>query len=116
MTDYFEINHYHITTTLGERNIYIKVTDPIHYTHYETNTDGKEISLRIEVKDAYTIITNCFEKLDGYSVSFLVQSGMMRINCIASIGGFFKTEFTILLREKGDGVRGSDQRGNSALG
>jgi hypothetical protein len=89
MTDDFEINHYHITTTLGERNIYIKVTDTIHYTHYETNTDGKEISLRIEAKDSYTIITNCFEELDGYSVSILVQSGMMRINFIASIGGFF---------------------------
>jgi hypothetical protein len=100
MTDHFDIEHYVIATSLNDRTIYIKVTDPIHYTNYETHTDGKEISLRIELKDAYTIITNCFEGLEGYSVSILVQSGMMRLYFVASIGGFLKTEFAILLREK----------------
>ena len=91
--------NYSIITSLNERGIYLKITDTVSFYQYETNVDIKELRITIELKDAYTIITRCFEKKEG-SVTISVQSNVMKLQFKTLVGGFLKIEFDVLLREK----------------
>jgi len=98
MTTYTRPN-YSIVSSLNERTIYFKITDTVTFYQYETNVDIKELRLTIELEDAYTIISRCFEEVDG-SVTISVQSNVMKLQFKTLVGGFLKIEFDVLLREK----------------
>jgi len=100
MSTMFEQNGYSITTSLNERNIYIKCVDQINFTNYETNLDQKEIRLQISLDDIHNIINNCFKSEQGYNVNFNVSSGSLKLTFNALVGGFLKLNFEALLREK----------------
>jgi hypothetical protein len=98
----FQSNNYSIITSLNERTIYLKITDTVSFYQYEGNVDIKELRLNIELKDAFTIICNCFkEDLDeDYDVTITVNSNMLKLQFNALVGGFLKMNFEVLLREK----------------
>jgi hypothetical protein len=100
-TEAFTYNNYLITTSLGERSIYIKIIDKITYVCYESNLDSKEFRVSASIEDIYAIISKSFEEDDSnYSIKFIINSGNLKILFDATIGGFFKIGFEIILREK----------------
>ena len=100
-TEAFTYNNYLITTSLGERSIYIKIIDKVTYVCYESNLDSKEFRVSASIEDIYAIISKSFEEDDpNYSIKFIINSGNLKILFDATIGGFFKIEFEIILREK----------------
>jgi len=100
-TESFTLNQYLITTSLGERSIYVKIVDKITYTCYESNLDIKEFRISASIEDIYKIISKCFEEEDtNYSVKFTLQTGCLKMVFEATLGGFFKVGFEIILREK----------------
>ena len=92
MTDTFSYKNYSITTSLNERSIYLKVIDTINFLSYEGNVDLKELRISIDLDATYKIILNCF--------NISINSGMLKFNFNAVVGGFLKLNFEILLREK----------------
>ena len=100
-TEAFTYNNYLITTSLGERSIYIKIIDKVTYVCYESNLDSKEFRVSASIEDIYAIISKSFEEDDpNYSIKFIINSGNLKILFDATIGGFFKIGFEIILREK----------------
>ena len=100
-TEAFTYNNYLITTSLGERSIYIKIIDKVTYVCYESNLDSKEFRVSASIEDIYAIISKSFEEDDpSYSIKFIINSGNLKILFDATIGGFFKIKFEIILREK----------------
>ena len=99
-TNTYALKNYSIVLSLNERTIYFKVTDTVSFYQYEGNVDIKELRLNIDLKDAYTIITNCFENNTGYNVVISVNSNVLKLQFSALVGGFLKMEFEVLLREK----------------
>jgi hypothetical protein len=51
--------------SLNERTIYIKVSDTVNYTVYESNVELKELRLSLDLEDAYKIIVKCLEGSSG---------------------------------------------------
>jgi len=100
MTDSFDFDNYSIVSSLGERNIYIKVIDKTLYMCYESNVDAKELRLSIELNNTYQLITKCFRKEAGYSIGLNISSEVMRIQFNALVEGYLKINFEIILREK----------------
>jgi hypothetical protein len=98
----FQSNNYSIITSLNERTIYLKITDTVSFYQYEGNIDIKELRLNIELKDAFTIICNCFKEdlNEDYDVTITVNSNMLKLQFNALVGGFLKMNFEVLLREK----------------
>jgi len=98
----FQSNNYSIITSLNERTIYLKITDTVSFYQYEGNIDIKELRLNIELKDAFTIICNCFKEdlNEDYDVTITVNSNMLKLQFNALVGGFLKMNFELLLREK----------------
>jgi len=96
----FELNGYSIVTSLNERNIYIKCIDQLNFINYENNVDQKELRLHFELIDIYSIINKCFNEEKGFSVTFNVSSGLLKLTFNALVGGFLKVSFETLLREK----------------
>lgn len=99
-TNTYTSKNYSIVLSLNERTIYFKITDTVSFYQYEGNVDIKELRLNIELKDAYTIITNCFENNTGYNVVISINSNILKLHFSALVGGFLKMEFEVLLREK----------------
>lgn len=99
-TNTYTSKNYSIVLSLNERTIYFKITDTVSFYQYEGNVDIKELRLNIELKDAYTIITNCFENNTGYNVVISINSNILKLQFSALVGGFLKMEFEVLLREK----------------
>lgn len=100
-TNTYALKNYSIVLSLNERTIYFKVTDTVSFYQYEGNVDIKELRLNIDLKDAYTIVTKCFEELiDGYRVIISVNSNVLKLQFSALVGGFLKMEFEVMLREK----------------
>lgn len=96
----FTSNNYSIIVSLNERTIYIKITDTVSFYQYEGSVDTKELRLNIELKDAFTIICNCFASYEDYNVAISVNSNMLKLQFSALVGGFLKMNFELLLREK----------------
>lgn len=99
-TNTYTLNNYSIIVSLNERIIYFKITDTVSFYQYEGNIDIKELRLNVDLQDAYIIINNCFQDLDGYSVNICVNSNMLKLQFNALVGGFLKMGFEIMLREK----------------
>jgi hypothetical protein len=100
-TNTYTLKNYSVVISLNERTIYFKITDTVSFYQYEGNVDIKELRLNIELNDAYTIITNCFEGLvEGYRVIISVNSNVLKLQFNALVGGFLKMEFEVMLREK----------------
>lgn len=96
----YALKNYSIVLSLNERTIYFKITDTVSFYQYEGNVDIKELRLNIDLKDAYTIITNCFENNTSYNVVISINSNILKLQFSALVGGFLKIEFEVLLREK----------------
>lgn len=100
MTDTFSYKNYSITTSLNERSIYLKVIDTVNFLSYEGNVDLKELRISIDLDATYKIILNCFKEEAGYTSNISINSGVLKFNFNAIVGGFLKLNFEILLREK----------------
>ena len=100
MSNSFEFNNYSIISSLGERTIYIKVIDKITFMCYEHNIDAKELRLCINLEDTYTLITKCFQQEQEHNIVLTINSGVMKINFNAIVGGYLNIHFEIMLREK----------------
>lgn len=99
-TNTYTLNNYSVIISLNERTIYLKITDTVSFYQYEGNIDIKELRLNVDLQDAYIIINNCFQDLDGYSVNIGITSNMLKLQFNALVGGFLKMAFEIMLREK----------------
>ena len=97
--------------SLNERTIYIKVSDAVNYTVYESNVELKELRLSLDLEDAYKIIVRCLEGSSGagsykggyngdYKVTTSVNTGIMKMSFSARVEGFLKINFDIILKEK----------------
>jgi hypothetical protein len=88
--------------SLNERTIYIKVSDAVNYTVYESNVELKELRLSLDLEDAYKIIVRCLEGSSegSYRVITSVNTGMMKMLFSARVEGFLKINFDIILKEK----------------
>lgn len=93
--------------SLNERTIYIKVSDAVNYTVYESNVELKELRLSLDLEDAYKIIVRCLEGSKGlvasegsYNVTTSVNTGIMKMAFSARVEGFLKINFDIILKEK----------------
>ena len=95
-----EFKNYSITTSLNERNIYIKCIDTINFTNYEGNLDAKELRLQFELQDIYNLINKCFENEPEFTVQFNVTSTNLKLTFNTKVGGFLKVNFEAILREK----------------
>ena len=96
-----DLDNYTATYSLNERTIYIKFVDKTSFMCYEGNFDSKEFRVSYDLPDIYTIINNCFQKsVNDYNFEINVNNGAMKIQFSAKIGGFLKTNFEIILREK----------------
>jgi hypothetical protein len=97
--------------SLNERTIYIKVSDTVNYTVYESNVELKELRLSLDLEDAYKIIVRCLEGSsgpvassgdykEGYKVTTSVNTNIMKMSFSARVEGFLKINFDIILKEK----------------
>ena len=87
--------------SLNERTIYIKVSDTVNYTVYESNVELKELRLSLDLEDAHKIIVKCLEGSSvDYNVTTSVNTGIMKISFNALVEGFLKINFDIILKEK----------------
>ena len=101
MTDAFTYKNYSIISSLNERSIYLKITDTINFLSYEGNIDLKELRVSIALEDVYKIMTNCFTRENKeYLLDISVNSEVIKLAFNATIGGFLKINFEVLLREK----------------
>jgi len=100
MSQTFELNNYSIVVSLNDRTIYFKVVDQVSFYQYEGNVDPKELRLSNELADIHKIIIKCFQGEYGYVVTITVNSGMMKLVFNALVGGFFKMNFEVFLKEK----------------
>jgi len=99
----FQINaSQRAVVSLNERTIYIKISNSVTYTMYESNVESKELRLSMDLEDIYKIIIKCLEgdEKGNYGVTTSVNSGTMKINFNARVEGFLKISFDIILREK----------------
>lgn len=100
MSQTFEINNYSIIVSLNDRTIYFKITDTISFYQYEGNVDAKELRLNNDLADIYKIIVSCIEGKEGYNVLITSNSGVIKLQFNALVGGFLKMGFEVLLKEK----------------
>jgi hypothetical protein len=94
------IQNYSVVLSLNERTIYLKLTDQVNFTMYESNLDNKELRLAIELNDAFHMMRNCFDETEGHKVVISVSAGIMRVAFAALVGGYMKMNFDVLLKEK----------------
>ena len=102
MSKSFQINAgQSVIVSLNERTIYIKVSDTVNYTVYESNIELKELRLSLDLEDAYKIIVKCLEGSSvDYKVTISVNTNVMKMSFSARIEGFLKMNFDIILKEK----------------
>ena len=100
MSQTIELNNYSIIVSLNDRTIYYKITDTLSFYQYEGNVDAKELRLSADLADIYKIMINCLKSENGYSVSITSNSGIIKLQFNALVGGFLKMTFDVLLREK----------------
>lgn len=102
MSKSFQINAgQSVIVSLNERTIYIKVSDTVNYTVYESNIELKELRLSLDLEDAYKIIVKCLEGSSvDYKVTTSVNTNVMKMSFSARIEGFLKMNFDIILKEK----------------
>ena len=104
MSKSFQINAgQSVIVSLNERTIYIKVSDTVNYTVYESNIELKELRLSLDLEDAHKIIVKCLEGSGGpgdYKVTTSVNTNMMKMSFSARVEGFLKMNFDIILKEK----------------
>ena len=87
--------------SLNERTIYIKVSDTVNYTVYESNVELKELRLSLDLEDAHKIIVKCLEGSSvDYKVTTSVNTNIMKMTFSARVEGFLKMNFDIILKEK----------------
>jgi hypothetical protein len=97
-TNSFEINNYRIILSLGERAIYVKFTDQVNFTTYESNLDAKELQLNFKLLDIYKLICETFDK--GYNYTISINNGHMKLIFNLLVGGILNVNFEAILKEK----------------
>jgi len=99
-TNTYEIGNYTITTSLGERNIYIKLIDQVNFIIYDGNVNSKELNLQFELNDIYKLIDQAFAEEEGYRVKINISNGFMKLIFNLLVGGFLNVNFEAVLKEK----------------
>lgn len=100
MCETFEFNNFSVISSLCERNIYIKFTDNINFTTYESTLDQKELRLNFALPEIYKIMKKCFQKEEHYNVEVIANSNLLRLIFTALVGGILSINFEVQLREK----------------
>lgn len=100
-TSNFVSKGFSILCSLGERQIFLKVTDQVNFAQYEAAFDSKEVRLNFDLLVIYEILCRAFDQKEGYEFSFhIASSGTMKLLIRSLINGFLKVDFDLLLREK----------------
>ena len=99
-TNTFELGNYTITTSLGERTIFIKIIDQINFINYEANVTAKELNVQFGLEDIYKLINQSFAEEKGYNVSTSISNGFMKLIFNALVGGFLNVNFEAILKER----------------
>jgi hypothetical protein len=99
-TQTFEFNRYTVVASLGERCIYLKLTDQLNFVTYEGNVDGKELRVQFALEDIYKLICQTFDEMKGYNVTISISNGFMKLAFQLLVGGFLKVNFDAILKEK----------------
>lgn len=100
MCDTFEINNFSVISSINDRNIYIKFSDNINFTTYETTADQKELRVNFSLPAIYKLMQKCFQKEENYTVEITATESMLKLTFDAFVGGFLKITFEVQLREK----------------
>jgi hypothetical protein len=100
MCDTFEFNNFSAISSLCERNIYIKFSDNINFTTYESTIDQKELRLNFALPEIYKIMKKCFQKEEHFNVEVIANSNLLRLIFTALVGGILSITFEAQLREK----------------
>lgn len=100
MCETFEFENFSVISSLCERNIYIKFSDNINFTTYESSLDQKELRLNFALPEIYQIIKKCFQKEEHFNVTISASSNLLRLIFTALVGGILSITFEVQLREK----------------
>lgn len=100
-TQSFQLPNFTVLSSVGERQIFLKVTDAINFIQYEGAFDSKEVRLNFDLAALYELLVKAFSKEEGYNFNMSVQgNGSMKFQLSALVGGFLKVEFDVFLKEK----------------
>jgi hypothetical protein len=97
----FDFQNFTALLSLGERQIFLKITDSINFSQYEAAFDSKEVRLNFDLAALYELLKKAFINEEGYNFNMSVQgNGSMKFQLSALVGGFLKVEFDVFLKEK----------------
>ncbi len=92
---------YTVTSSLGERNIFLKLVDQVSFANYEASLEQKDFRLQHDLPSIYKVMLSTFaEKDENFKVDISILSGFMKLNFHALVGGFLNVQFEVVLREK----------------
>jgi hypothetical protein len=92
---------YTVTSSLGERNIFLKLVDQVSFANYEATLEQKDFRLQHDLPTIYKVMMDTFaEKDDNFKLDISILSGFMKLNFHALFGGFLNIQFEVVLREK----------------
>jgi hypothetical protein len=109
-TQTFERDNFTVVVSLGDRSVYVKLTDNVNFVAYERNVDQKELQLpQLELGDIYQLLLHCLRGTKpDYDVTMTVTgSGTMHLKFAAVVGGYLNLRFNAILQEK---VLSNDQQ------
>lgn len=92
---------YSITSSLGERNIFLKLVDQVSFATYEATVEQKDLRIQHPLCSVYKVIVDSFSEQDeNYRVDINLLSGFLKLEFHALVGGFLELRFEVVLREK----------------
>jgi uncharacterized coiled-coil protein SlyX len=101
MTSTILYRGYTVTSSLGERNIFLKFVDQVSFTNYEATLEQKDFRLQHDLPTIYKVMMDTFtEKDENFNLDISILSGFMKLNFHALVGGFLNLQFEVVLREK----------------
>ena len=92
-----QYKNYSVVVSLGERVIYLKLSDQVNFFTYEGTVDAKELKLQFDLEDISQLIWDCFQQEE---VTISVNNGFMKLGFRTKVGGFLKVNFECILKEK----------------
>ena len=103
MTTTFEFKNYSITTSLNERNIYIKCIDTINFTNYEGNLEPLDIrhqKIYFSLDEVYKSIKYSLMNQCDFKIEIIIDVSKILILFDGLIGGIIKFNLKCELSEK----------------
>lgn len=97
----FVYKGYTITSSLSERNIFLKLVDQLSFATYEATVEQKDLRVHSDMNTIFKLINKTFENDDeNYRVDINLLSGFLKLEFHALVGGLMNVDFEVVLREK----------------